>query len=170
MVKDYDCEILYHPGKANVVADALSRRAESTPLRDVCLRLTVMTPVLDAMRGAQAEAVRPEMQKKERVVGLISEFVKDGRGLLTFQGRIWVPFVGGTRITLMEEAHRSKFSIHPGATKMYLDLRKEYWWPCMKRDVSWFVERCLTCRRVKAEHQRPHGKLQPLEIPEWKWE
>ena len=103
-------------------------------------------------------------------MGLISEFVKDGRGLMTFQGRIWVPFVGGTRITLMEEAHRSKFSIHPGATKMYLDLRKEYWWPCMKRDVAWFVERCLTCRRVKAEHQRPHGKLQPLEIPEWKWE
>ncbi|XP_052622433.1 uncharacterized protein LOC128127784, partial [Lactuca sativa] len=94
VVKDYDCEILYHPGKANVVADALSR----------------------------------------------------------------------------EEAHKSKFSIHPGATKMYLDLRKEYWWPCMKRDVAWFVERCLTCRKVKAEHQRPHGKLQPLEIPEWKWE
>lgn len=170
MVKDYDCEILYHPGKANVVADALSRRAESTPLRDVCLRLTMIAPVLDAIRGAQAEAVQPKMQKRERVVGLVSEFITDGRGLMTFQGRIWVPFVGGTRTSLMEEAHRSKFSIHPGATKMYLDLRKEYWWPCMKRDVAWFVERCLTCRRVKAEHQRPHGKLQPLEVPEWKWE
>ena len=60
VVKDYDCEILYHPGKANVVADALSRRAESAPLRDVCLRLTVMAPVLDTIRGAQAEAVRSE--------------------------------------------------------------------------------------------------------------
>jgi len=95
VVKDYDCEILYHPGKANVVADALSRRAESTPLRDVCLRLTVIAPVLAAIRGAQVEAVQPEMQKRERVVGLVSGFVTDGRGLMTFQGRIWVPFVGG---------------------------------------------------------------------------
>ena len=69
VVKDYDCEILYHPGKANVVADALSRRAESAPIRDICMRLTVMTPILDAIRGAQAEAMQPEMQKRERVVG-----------------------------------------------------------------------------------------------------
>ncbi|CAH1435415.1 unnamed protein product [Lactuca virosa] len=89
---------------------------------------------------------------------------------MTFQGRIWAPYAGGARTILMEEAHRSRFSNHPGATKMYLDLKKDYWWPCMKRDVAWFVERCLTCRRVKAEHQRPHGKLQPLEVPQWKWE
>ena len=84
VVKDYDCEILYHPGKANVVADALSRRAEDAPIRDVCLRLSVMTPVFDAIRGAQAEAVRPESQKRERVVGLVSEFVTDSQGLMTF--------------------------------------------------------------------------------------
>ena len=86
-----------------------------------------MTPVLDAIRGAQAEAVKPESQKRERVVGLVSEFVTDSRGLMTFQGRIWVPSVGGMRTILMEEAHRSKFSIHPGATKMFLDLKKDYW-------------------------------------------
>lgn len=94
--------------------------------------------------------MQPESQKRERVVGLVSEFVTDSRGFMTFQGRIWVPFVGGTHTILMQEAHRSKFSIHPGATKMYLDLKREYWWPCMKSDVAWFVERCLTCRRVKA--------------------
>ena len=107
-----------------MVADALSHKAESTPLRDVCLRLTVIAPVLDAIRGAQAEAVQPEMQKKERVVGLVSEFVTDGRGLMPFQDRIWVPFLGGTRTILMEEAHRSKFSIHPGATKNVLGPKK----------------------------------------------
>ena len=53
---------------------------------------------------------------------------------------------------------------------MYLDLKIDYWWPCMKRDVAWIIERCLTCRRVKAEHQCPHGPLQPLEIPHWMWE
>ena len=53
---------------------------------------------------------------------------------------------------------------------MYRDLRESYWWPGMKMDVAVHVERCVTCRKVKAEHQKPHGKLQPLEIPEWKWE
>nr|KAJ0216576.1 hypothetical protein LSAT_V11C300117000 [Lactuca sativa]KAJ0218887.1 hypothetical protein LSAT_V11C300117040 [Lactuca sativa] len=136
VVMDYECEILYHPGKANVVADALSRRAESATIRDVCLRLSVITLVLDTIREAQLEAMRPENRKRERVIGQISEFVSDSRGLMTFQGRIWVPFGGGERTILMEEAHRSRLSIHPRATKMYLDLKREYWWPCMKRTAS----------------------------------
>lgn len=69
MVKDYDCEILYHPGKANVVVDALSRKAKSAPIQDICMRLTVMTLVLDTIREAQAEAMRPKNRKKERVIG-----------------------------------------------------------------------------------------------------
>ncbi|CAH1436072.1 unnamed protein product [Lactuca virosa] len=136
VVKDYECEILYHPGKANVVADALSRRAESAPIRDVRMRLTVMTPVLDIIREAQVEAMRPENRKREWVIGQVSEFIADSRGLMTFQCRIWVPFEGRARTILMEEVHRSRFSIHPGATKMYLDLKRHYWWPCMKRDVE----------------------------------
>ena len=84
MVKDYECEILYHLGKANVVADALSRRAESAPLRDVCMRLTVMTPVLDTIREAQVEAMRPENRKQERVIGHVLEFVTNSRGLMSF--------------------------------------------------------------------------------------
>ena len=74
----------------------------------------------------------------------------------------------GVRQMVMEEAHKSHFSIHPGATKMYPDLSLSYWSSCMKREIAWYVERFLTCRMVKAEHQRPHGKLQPLEIPMWK--
>ena len=70
----------------------------------------------------------------------------------------------------MNEAHKSKFSIYPWATKMYRDLYEGYWWPDMKWEVAKYVEECLTCRKVKAEHQQPHGKLQPLEIPVWKWE
>ncbi|KAJ9553118.1 LOW QUALITY PROTEIN: hypothetical protein OSB04_017163 [Centaurea solstitialis] len=101
--------------------------------------------------------------KKERIKGQLAQLVSDSRGLLTRLGRIWVP-------TLLDEAHKSKISIHPGATKMYRDLKTHYWWSGMKRDVVRYVEKCLTCLRVKAEHQRPHGKLQPLEIPVWKWE
>ena len=74
------------------------------------------------------------------------------------------------RQKILEEAHKSKFSIHLGAMKMYRDLRSSYWWPYMKREVAWFVERCLSYRKVKAEHQRPHIKVQPLTIPMWKWE
>ena len=74
------------------------------------------------------------------------------------------------REQLLTEAHETPYSVHPRTTKMYQDLKKGYWWPGMKKDVVRFVEKCLTCQQVKAEHQRPVGTLQPLEIPEWKWE
>nr|KAJ0200734.1 hypothetical protein LSAT_V11C600310350 [Lactuca sativa] len=135
-----------------------------------CLRMTVITPLLERIKEAQVEGLKEERQKCERIVGRVASFDYDSRGLLTLHGRVWVPYWGGVRKVLMDEAHKSRFSIHRGATKMYRDLRPDYWWPCMKRDVAWYVERCLTCRKVKAEHQRPHGKMQPLDIPVWKWE
>ncbi|GJW50754.1 putative reverse transcriptase domain-containing protein [Tanacetum coccineum] len=71
---------------------------------------------------------------------------------------------------IMNEAYKSKYSVHPGADKMYYDLRDRYWWPGMKKDIAVYVSKCLTCLKVKAEHQRPSGLLQQPEIPEWKWE
>ena len=85
------------------------------------------------------------------------------------EGRICVPNNDDLKFQLLEEAHQTPYSIHPSTTKMYHDLKERYWWPGMKRDVIKYVERCLTCQQVKAEHQRPAGLLQPLEIPEWKW-
>ena len=105
---------------------------------------------------------------REKIVNELPNMEQDGRGVLTKHGRIWVPYTGGYRKFLMDEAHKTKFSIHPGATKMYHDLRENYWWHGMKNDVVQYVEGCMTCRKVKAEHQKPHGKLQPLEIPVWK--
>ncbi|GKG07413.1 putative reverse transcriptase domain-containing protein, partial [Tanacetum coccineum] len=70
----------------------------------------------------------------------------------------------------MDEAHTSRYSIHPGADKMYHDLRDLYWWPDMKKDIAEYVSRCLTCSKIKAEHQKPSGLLQQPEIPEWKWD
>ncbi|KAJ9553073.1 hypothetical protein OSB04_017118 [Centaurea solstitialis] len=170
VVKDYDCEILYHPGKADVVADALSRKTEHAPLRISHLKMAVTTSFVDLVLRAQEEASREENQNGEPIRGQMAALVRDSRGLLTRFGRVWVPRAGTARQTLLEEAHKSKFSIHSGATKMYRDLRTGYWWPGMKRDVARYVESCLTCLKVKAEHQKPHGKMQPLEIPEWKWE
>nr|GEZ93255.1 putative reverse transcriptase domain-containing protein [Tanacetum cinerariifolium] len=77
---------------------------------------------------------------------------------------------GGLRDFIMHESHKSKYSIHPGYTKMYQDLRKLYWWPNMKADIATYVSQCLTCAKVKAEHLKPSGLLQQPEIPEWKWE
>ncbi|GKC20657.1 putative reverse transcriptase domain-containing protein [Tanacetum coccineum] len=77
---------------------------------------------------------------------------------------------GNLRTLIVNEAHATRYSIHPGADKMYYDLRGLYWWPGMKKDIATYVSKCLTCSKVKAEHQKPSGLLQQPEIPEWKWE
>ena len=69
---------------------------------------------------------------------------------------------------ILEEAHKSSFSIHPGATKTYQDLKRDYWWPGIKTEIAEFVVRCIICQQVKIEHQRPAGLLEPLEISQWK--
>ena len=93
-------------------------------------------------------------------------------GALLFKGRLVVPRSDNidSRSDVMKEAHDTPLSIHPGSTKMYQDIRQWYWWPDMKRDIAKYVAECDVCRRIKAEYQRPAGLLQPLEIPEWKWD
>ena len=86
-------------------------------------------------------------------------------GVLRLQDRICVPNMPELRKMILEEGHRSNLSIHPGATMMYQDLKTMFWWPNMKIEVSEFVYACLVCQKAKIEHQRPSGKLQPLEIP-----
>jgi hypothetical protein len=84
--------------------------------------------------------------------------------------RISVPNNKAIKDLILREAHGSAYSIHPGSTKMYKDLKARYWWYGMKRDVTEYIALCDIYQRVKAEHQRPAGLLQPLKIPEWKWE
>ena len=95
---------------------------------------------------------------------------KDDKGILRFSSRIWIPDVTELKHEILHEAHNSRYSIHPGSTKMYRDLKENFWWPNMKKEIAEWVSKCYTCQRVKAEHQRPSGLLQPLDIPEWKWE
>ena len=96
---------------------------------------------------------------------MAGDFSISETGLLRFQGRICVPADDSIRREILDEAHTTPYSIHPGATKMYQDLRSLYWWSGMKRDVAEYVTRCLTCQQVKAEHQRSSGLLQPLWVP-----
>ena len=98
------------------------------------------------------------------------EFRIDENSVLRFRDRVCIPDVPEIKKSILEEGHRSRLSIHPGATKMYHDLRKLFWWPGMKRDVAEFMYSCLTCQKSKIEHQKPSGMMQPLNIPEWKWD
>nr|GEW08478.1 transposon Ty3-G Gag-Pol polyprotein [Tanacetum cinerariifolium] len=91
-------------------------------------------------------------------------------GTLCLNGRSWLPCYGDLRTVIMYESHKLKYSIHPGFDKMYQNMKKLYWWPDMKANIATYVSKCLTCAKVKAEHQRPPGLLVKPKIPEWKWD
>jgi hypothetical protein len=99
-----------------------------------------------------------------------SAFLEDSQGTLWLGKRICVPNLRHLKELILREAHDSAYSIHPASTKIYKDLKTRYWWYGMKRHIAEYVSLCGTCQRVKAEHQRPAGLLQPLKIPQWKWE
>jgi hypothetical protein len=106
-----------------------------------------------------------ERTRKEQLLDLRT----DEEGVLRFRNRLCVP-KGEAREVLLDEAHNSAYSIHPGTTKMYLDLKTRYWWRGMKKEIAQYVARCDTCQQTKAEHQKPADLLQPLPVLEWKWE
>ncbi|GJW60735.1 putative reverse transcriptase domain-containing protein [Tanacetum coccineum] len=146
--------------------------------RNMTTGLNLPKQILDA----QTEARKPENIKNEDVGGMLVENSKDPEklrteklepradGTLCFNGRSWLPCYGDLRTVIMHESHKSKYSIHPGSEKMYQDMKKLYWWPNMKANIATYVSKCLTCAKVKAEHQRPSGLLVQPDIPQWKWD
>ncbi|GJR54795.1 reverse transcriptase domain-containing protein [Tanacetum coccineum] len=170
LLSDYECEIKYPAGKANVVADALSRKERLKPRRVRAMSITIHSGLKTKILEAQSEASKDLKAPAEWLRGLERHFEQRADGEIYFFDRIWIPSIGDVRKLIMDEAHTSRYSVHPGADKMYYDLRDLYWWPGMKRDIAEYVSRCLTCSKIKAEHQKPSGLLQQPEIPEWKWE
>ncbi|KAH0658205.1 hypothetical protein KY289_026953 [Solanum tuberosum] len=169
LLKDYDMSILYHPCKANIVADALNRLMDSTEGGIVVMNGAESSLVSEVKGKQYQDPILLELKAnvhKQKVLA----FEQGGDGVLRFQGRLCVPMVDGLQERIMEEAHSSRYTIHSGSTKMYHDLKEVYWWNSMKKGIAKFVAKCPNCQQVKVEHQRPGGLAQNIELSKWKWE
>nr|GEZ11857.1 putative reverse transcriptase domain-containing protein [Tanacetum cinerariifolium] len=170
LLSDYDCEIRYHPGKTNVVADVLSQKERSKPLRVRALVMTIGLNLPKQILSAQSKARKEENFVNEDLHGMINKLDPRADGILCLNNRSWILCYGDLGALIMHESHKSKYSIHPGSDKMYQDLKKLYWWLNMKAQIATYVSKCLTCAKVKIEYQKPFGLLVQPEIPQWKWE
>nr|GEU98415.1 putative reverse transcriptase domain-containing protein [Tanacetum cinerariifolium] len=170
LLSDYDYEIRYHPRKTNVVADALSQKERSKPLRVRALVMTIGLNLPKKILSAQSEAMKEENFINEDLHGMINKLELRADEMLCSNNRSWISCFGDLRALIMYESHKSKYYIYPVSDKMYQDLKKLYWWHNMKAEIATYVSKCLKCAKVKIEYQKPSGLLVQPEIQKWKWE
>ena len=190
-LEDYDFTLHYYPGKGNVVADALSRKSRGAlvsiasrewrmletvgrfglrynkqaqgTLGSLVATPSLLSRVIESQgQDVEIESIRDQVQSGTGDEG----WTIHANGSLRYRGRVVVPQLTDLREEILKEFHCSRFAVHPGGTKMYQDLRHQYYWSRMKRHVGDFVRRCLTCQQVKVEHQKPARLLPPLEVAE----
>nr|GFA45047.1 reverse transcriptase domain-containing protein [Tanacetum cinerariifolium] len=150
----------YYQRKANVVADTLSRKERIKPLRVQALMMTVHNDLPKQILKAQKEAMKKKNVKAKNLGRLIKQvFEFRPNGMRCFRNHVWLPRFDGLRDLIMHESHKSKYSIHPRLDKMYQDLKLLYWWSNLKATIAIYVSKCLTCAKVKAEHQKQSGLL-----------
>jgi hypothetical protein len=187
LIKDYELEVHYHLGKANVIADALSckghcnylpavrstgEESSTRLLPDLSLFNITLTPTL---RGEIIAAQKHNVGMahiKRMIQGdpKVACFHEDAEGTLWFKDRLVVPKKEALKKKILDEAHTLRYSIHPSSTKMYHDLRQQFWWTRMKRETTHYVLECDTCRKVKTDYMKFEDLLQPLSVPDWKWD
>ncbi|GJW41884.1 putative reverse transcriptase domain-containing protein [Tanacetum coccineum] len=139
LLSDYDYEIHYYSRKANVVADALSRKKCIKPLRVQALVMTIGLNLPVQIFNAKVEAIKEENYRTEDLGGMIKNLEPSADGMLCLKNRSLKPYFGELRTLIMHESHKSKYSIHPKSDKMYQDLKKLYWWPNMKAEIATYV-------------------------------
>jgi hypothetical protein len=135
-------------------------------LTQLKLESVLLLRIIDAQRTDKGRKYIHEKMEADKA----KCFRKYDQGIIWFKDRIVVPKDAKVRQQILDEAHLSRYSIHPVSTKMYQDLKQHYWWTKMKIEIARYVARCDTCRRVKAVHMKTAGPLQSLSIPTWKWE
>jgi hypothetical protein len=181
-------EVHYHPGMANIIADVLSRKALCNYLLAVCLTgeesSTRVLPNQSLFNITLTPTLKAEIiaaQRDDEGMGHIKRRIREGdpkvtcirenaEGTLWFKERLVVPRREALKKKILDEAHTSRYSIHPGSTKMYHDLRQQFWWTRTKHEIARYVSECDTYRKVKADYMKPRGLLQPLSILEWMWD
>jgi hypothetical protein len=177
VIKDYELEVHYHPGKANIIADTLNRKAYCNCLPDVRLMgeesSTRVLPNLSLFNITLTPTLRSKIiaaQKDDEGMGHIKRrmwegdpkvvcFCEDAEGSLWFREMLVVPKRESLNKKILDEAHTSRYSIHPRSNKMYHDLRQQFWWTRMKRETARYVSKCDTCWKVKADYMKPEGLL-----------
>ncbi|KAH0650287.1 hypothetical protein KY284_030199 [Solanum tuberosum] len=197
-LKDYDMSMDYYPGKANVVEDALSRLSMGSVahveeeikelakdvhrLARLGVRLmSISDGGVTVHNGSESSLVVEVKVKQDSDMILlqlksavyqqrVEVLSQGGDGVLRHQGRLYVPKVRELRQQILIESHNSRYFMHPGATKMYHDLREVFWWNGMKRDIADFMAKCPNCYQVNVEYHKPGGMTQDIDIPTWKWE
>ena len=193
LIRDYDCSINYHLGKANMVVNALSQKSSGflapllTTQKEIINdleRIGIEIVMGDSQAFMASLTIQPTLIEKiktlqvddaqiVRIIGEVQEgkrpkFNVSNDGVLRFGNRLCVPNNFTLNKEIMEEAYHTPYSVHPSSTKMYRDIRETYWWNNMKREIAQFVGQCLNCQQIKALHQRPSRVLQPFPTLEWK--
>jgi hypothetical protein len=170
-LSEFDFEVRHIKGKENKVADALSRRTNGL------FEISISREENDIEQRIKSASCNDEKYIKT-VADLQgnaenldrTDLSLDKNGLLRFKNRLYIPDSVELKLTILDEVHKNPYSGHPGYQKMVTTLRKLFYWPNMKGETTEYLSKCLDCQQVKVEHQHPAGLLQPLPIPEWKWE
>jgi hypothetical protein len=158
--------------RINTLCDELSKmRIEVIPsgaLTYISIEPTLLDQIIMAQLGDKGvQIIKENLNQK---VEKYKCFRQDSKGILWFEDRPVVPKNGDLKKKILDEAHLSKFSMHPGSTKMYHELKPLNWWTRMKREIAKYVSKCDTCQRIKASHLKSVGAMQPLSITSWKWD